>query len=163
MAKCKACGRPLTDPVSVAVGLGPVCRGGSSGRGRRSGSGSRRPGGGGSYSDAQIQADLDRFVTVVVDEPVPAPIVLVLSMAGRRFVESWLEDVAGLLGDGVPGSVPWLDAVGLHVPALAGTVKLVHSLLLQETSCKLAARELHRSWRAICARRGNLPGRVLRR
>jgi hypothetical protein len=25
--RCRKCGRPLTDPVSIALGLGPVCRG----------------------------------------------------------------------------------------------------------------------------------------
>lgn len=25
--KCKVCGRPLRDPVSVAIGAGPACRG----------------------------------------------------------------------------------------------------------------------------------------
>lgn len=25
--KCKVCGRPLRDPVSVAIGAGPTCRG----------------------------------------------------------------------------------------------------------------------------------------
>ena len=27
MAKCNVCGRPLTDPVSIARGTGPVCSG----------------------------------------------------------------------------------------------------------------------------------------
>jgi len=32
---CKKCGRPLTDPVSIAMGLGPECRGaGPVGRGK---------------------------------------------------------------------------------------------------------------------------------
>ena len=26
-AKCKRCGRPLTDPLSIAIGMGPDCRG----------------------------------------------------------------------------------------------------------------------------------------
>lgn len=30
--KCKRCGRPLSDPVSVAMGIGSECRGGSMGR-----------------------------------------------------------------------------------------------------------------------------------
>lgn len=27
IGKCGACGRPLTDPVSIATGLGPICAG----------------------------------------------------------------------------------------------------------------------------------------
>lgn len=30
--KCKRCGRPLSDPVSVAIGIGSECRNGSGGR-----------------------------------------------------------------------------------------------------------------------------------
>lgn len=26
-ARCSCCGRPLTDPESIALGIGPVCRG----------------------------------------------------------------------------------------------------------------------------------------
>lgn len=29
--RCKKCGRVLKDPVSIAAGMGPVCRGGSGG------------------------------------------------------------------------------------------------------------------------------------
>lgn len=32
---CMNCRRPLTDPVSVSIGLGPECRGSSSGSGSR--------------------------------------------------------------------------------------------------------------------------------
>ena len=28
-ARCSRCGRPLTDPYSIAVGMGPECRGGA--------------------------------------------------------------------------------------------------------------------------------------
>lgn len=31
-ARCGRCGRVLRDPLSIAIGLGPVCRGGSSGK-----------------------------------------------------------------------------------------------------------------------------------
>ena len=31
---CKRCGKPLTDPLSIAIGLGPECRGGA-GRSRK--------------------------------------------------------------------------------------------------------------------------------
>lgn len=27
LGKCGVCGRPLTDPVSIEVGIGPICRG----------------------------------------------------------------------------------------------------------------------------------------
>ena len=32
-AKCCKCGRPLTDPFSIALGMGPECRGSLSKRG----------------------------------------------------------------------------------------------------------------------------------
>lgn len=35
MANCKICGRALTDPISIALGAGPVCRGGNSSGGKR--------------------------------------------------------------------------------------------------------------------------------
>jgi len=31
---CKKCGKKLTDALSIAMGVGPVCRGGGAGRGR---------------------------------------------------------------------------------------------------------------------------------
>ncbi len=34
-AKCSRCGRPLKDPYSVAVGMGPECRGGAAKRGAK--------------------------------------------------------------------------------------------------------------------------------
>ncbi len=34
-AKCCKCGRPLTDPFSIAIGMGPECRGRLSKRGWR--------------------------------------------------------------------------------------------------------------------------------
>ena len=32
---CSRCGRPLTDPYSIAVGMGPECRGGAKKKGWR--------------------------------------------------------------------------------------------------------------------------------
>ena len=32
---CSECGRTLTNPVSIAMGVGPVCGGGGAGRGRK--------------------------------------------------------------------------------------------------------------------------------
>jgi len=34
-ARCKRCGRPLKDPYSIAVGMGPECRGAAAKRGAR--------------------------------------------------------------------------------------------------------------------------------
>ena len=34
-ARCSRCGRPLTDPYSIAVGMGPECRGGAKKEGWR--------------------------------------------------------------------------------------------------------------------------------
>ena len=34
-AKCSRCGRPLTDPYSIAVGMGPECRGGAAKHGAK--------------------------------------------------------------------------------------------------------------------------------
>ena len=34
-ARCSRCGRPLTDPYSIAVGMGPECRGGAKKKGWR--------------------------------------------------------------------------------------------------------------------------------
>jgi hypothetical protein len=34
--KCRVCGRPLTDPESILIGMGPVCAGKSSGKREKS-------------------------------------------------------------------------------------------------------------------------------
>lgn len=49
-AKCKVCGRPLRSAVSIALGVGPVCRGKSK-RGRRHKGPGVAGGGGGHYDN----------------------------------------------------------------------------------------------------------------
>jgi hypothetical protein len=40
--RCQKCGKRLTDPVSIACGLGPECRGGGAGHGKRFGMAQKR-------------------------------------------------------------------------------------------------------------------------
>lgn len=51
---CKKCGRPLRDPISVAIGIGPECRGAT--RATRSPKVSQKRSRGSTYSAAAVDA-----------------------------------------------------------------------------------------------------------
>lgn len=86
-ATCARCGAQLTNPVSVAIGVGPICRGKAKGAGGASGYQPGAGGGGSEHAARQVYLDIP---------------------LGRGIVLQRLE------GDMVATNVPWL--ISHHSP-----------------------------------------------